>query len=126
MPLGNVSKKVVRVFASYPGITFSAHLLLFAAWRQRHFKRNPRPPKLKQVKAELLATANVTKKDGSYFLALSIQNIFDNNVVQSESDVGYLPHSSRRVSLPEKSLIHKKLRYNSPAVQTDWESVLIL
>jgi formylglycine-generating enzyme required for sulfatase activity len=35
--------------------------------------------------AELIATANVTKKEGSYFLALSIQNIFDNKVVQSES-----------------------------------------
>ncbi len=35
--------------------------------------------------AELIATANVTKQDGNYFLALSIQNIFDNKVVQSES-----------------------------------------
>ena len=35
--------------------------------------------------AELLATANVTKRDGGYFLALSIQNIFDNKVVYSES-----------------------------------------
>lgn len=35
--------------------------------------------------AELIATANVTKQDGSYFLALSIQNIFDNKVIQSES-----------------------------------------
>jgi hypothetical protein len=35
--------------------------------------------------AELIATANITKKEGSYFLALSIQNIFDNKVVQSES-----------------------------------------
>jgi hypothetical protein len=35
--------------------------------------------------AELIATANVIKKDGSYFLSLSIQNIFDNLVVQSES-----------------------------------------
>jgi hypothetical protein len=35
--------------------------------------------------AELIATANVTKQSGSYFLALSIQNIFDNKVVQSES-----------------------------------------
>jgi hypothetical protein len=35
--------------------------------------------------AELIATANVTKQDGNYFLALSIQNIFDNQVVQSES-----------------------------------------
>ena len=35
--------------------------------------------------AELIATANVTKQDGSYFLALSIQNIFDNKVEYSES-----------------------------------------
>jgi len=35
--------------------------------------------------AELIASANVTKKDGSYFLSLSIQNIFDNQVVQSET-----------------------------------------
>ena len=35
--------------------------------------------------AELIATANITKQNGSYFLALSIQNIFDNKVVQSES-----------------------------------------
>ena len=35
--------------------------------------------------AELIAVANVTKQDGSYFLALSIQNIFDNKVVYSES-----------------------------------------
>jgi hypothetical protein len=35
--------------------------------------------------SELIATANVTKKEGSYFLALSIHNIFDNKVVQSES-----------------------------------------
>jgi len=35
--------------------------------------------------AELIASANVTKKDGNYFLSLSIQNIFDNQVVQSES-----------------------------------------
>jgi len=35
--------------------------------------------------AELIATANVSKKEGSYFLSLSIQNIFDNKVVQSES-----------------------------------------
>ena len=35
--------------------------------------------------AELLATANVTKKDGSYFIALSIQNIFDNKVEYSKS-----------------------------------------
>jgi copper chaperone CopZ len=35
--------------------------------------------------SELIATANVSKQDGSYFLALSIQNIFDNKVVQSES-----------------------------------------
>jgi hypothetical protein len=35
--------------------------------------------------AELIATANVTKQDGIYFLALSIQNIFDNKVVDSES-----------------------------------------
>jgi hypothetical protein len=35
--------------------------------------------------AELIATSNVTKKEGSYFLSLSIQNIFDNQVVQSES-----------------------------------------
>lgn len=36
-------------------------------------------------KAELIATANVTKKEGGYFLALSIQNIFDNKVVYSRS-----------------------------------------
>ena len=35
--------------------------------------------------AELIATANVTKRDGGYFLALSIQNIFDNLVVYSNS-----------------------------------------
>ncbi|HLP97294.1 MAG TPA: c-type cytochrome [Sideroxyarcus sp.] len=35
--------------------------------------------------AELIATANITKQDGGYFLALSIQNIFDNKVVYSES-----------------------------------------
>ena len=35
--------------------------------------------------SELIATANVTKKEGSYFLALNIQNVFDNKVVQSES-----------------------------------------
>jgi len=35
--------------------------------------------------AELIATANVTKRDGGYFLALSIQNIFDNKVVYSNS-----------------------------------------
>ena len=35
--------------------------------------------------AELIATANVTKQNGSYFLALSIQNIFDNKVEYSKS-----------------------------------------
>jgi hypothetical protein len=35
--------------------------------------------------AELIATANVSKQDGSYFLALSIQNIFDNKVEYSKS-----------------------------------------
>jgi formylglycine-generating enzyme required for sulfatase activity len=35
--------------------------------------------------AELIATANVTKRDGGYFLALSINNIFDNKVVYSNS-----------------------------------------
>lgn len=35
--------------------------------------------------AELLATANITKQAGGYFIALSIQNLFDNKVVQSES-----------------------------------------
>lgn len=35
--------------------------------------------------AELLATANITKQDGGYFIALSIQNLFDNKVVYSES-----------------------------------------
>ena len=35
--------------------------------------------------AELIATANVSKQDGTYFLALSIQNIFDNKVVYSKS-----------------------------------------
>ena len=35
--------------------------------------------------AEFIATANVTKQDGSYFLAISIQNIFDNKVEYSES-----------------------------------------
>ena len=35
--------------------------------------------------AELIATANVTKREGGYFLALSIQNIFDNLVVYSNS-----------------------------------------
>ena len=35
--------------------------------------------------SELIATANVSKQDGNYFLALSIQNVFDNKVVYSES-----------------------------------------
>jgi outer membrane protein assembly factor BamD (BamD/ComL family) len=35
--------------------------------------------------AELIATANVTKRGDGYFLALSIQNIFDNKVVYSKS-----------------------------------------
>ena len=35
--------------------------------------------------AELLATANVTKQNGSYFLALKIENIFDNKAVYSKS-----------------------------------------
>jgi Protein of unknown function (DUF1566) len=35
--------------------------------------------------AELIATANVTRIEGGYLLALSIQNIFDNNVVYSNS-----------------------------------------
>jgi len=35
--------------------------------------------------AELIATANVAKQDGSYFLAISIQNIFDNKVEYSKS-----------------------------------------
>jgi formylglycine-generating enzyme required for sulfatase activity len=35
--------------------------------------------------AELIATANVTKITGGYLLALSIQNIFDNKVVYSNS-----------------------------------------
>ncbi len=35
--------------------------------------------------AELIATSNVTKQDGGYFLALSIQNIFDNQVEYSRS-----------------------------------------
>lgn len=35
--------------------------------------------------AELIATANVTKRDGGYFLSLSIRNIFDNKVVYSNS-----------------------------------------
>lgn len=35
--------------------------------------------------AELIATASVTRQDGGYFLALSIQNIFDNKVVYSRS-----------------------------------------
>ena len=35
--------------------------------------------------SELIATANVTRQGGNYFLALSIQNIFDNKVVYSES-----------------------------------------
>ena len=35
--------------------------------------------------AELLATANVTKQDGIYYLALSVQNIFDNKVEYSKS-----------------------------------------
>ncbi|HEU0188443.1 MAG TPA: formylglycine-generating enzyme family protein [Gallionella sp.] len=35
--------------------------------------------------AELIATANVTKQDGGYFLALSIQNIFDNKVEYSKT-----------------------------------------
>ena len=37
--------------------------------------------------AELIATANVTKQEGSYFLALSIRNIFDNKVVDSKSEI---------------------------------------
>lgn len=35
--------------------------------------------------AELIATANVTKREDGYFLALSIQNIFDNKVEYSKS-----------------------------------------
>lgn len=35
--------------------------------------------------AELIATANVTKRSGGYFLALSIRNIFDNKVEYSNS-----------------------------------------
>ena len=35
--------------------------------------------------AELIATANVTKQGGGYFLALSIQNIFDNKVEYSKT-----------------------------------------
>jgi hypothetical protein len=35
--------------------------------------------------AELLATANVTKHDGIYYLALSVQNIFDNKVEYSKT-----------------------------------------
>jgi hypothetical protein len=35
--------------------------------------------------AELIATANVSKQEDGYFLALSIQNIFDNKVVYSKS-----------------------------------------
>ncbi|HLP97299.1 MAG TPA: Tol-Pal system beta propeller repeat protein TolB [Sideroxyarcus sp.] len=35
--------------------------------------------------AELIATANVTKQDGGYFLALSVQNIFDNKVEYSKT-----------------------------------------
>lgn len=35
--------------------------------------------------AELLATANITKQSDGYFIALSVQNLFDNKVVQSES-----------------------------------------
>ena len=35
--------------------------------------------------AELIAVANVTKQDGGYFLAITIQNIFDNKVVYSKS-----------------------------------------
>ena len=36
-------------------------------------------------KAELIATANITKREDGYFLALSIQNIFDNKVIFSKS-----------------------------------------
>jgi hypothetical protein len=35
--------------------------------------------------AEILAVGNVTKKDGNYFLSLSIQNIFDDKVIYSKS-----------------------------------------
>ena len=35
--------------------------------------------------AELIATANVSKQDGGYFLALKIENIFDNKAVYSKS-----------------------------------------
>ena len=35
--------------------------------------------------SELIATGNVSKQDGSYFLALSVQNIFDSKVVYSKS-----------------------------------------
>jgi formylglycine-generating enzyme required for sulfatase activity len=35
--------------------------------------------------AELIATANVSKRPDGYFLALSVQNIFDNKVVYSNS-----------------------------------------
>ncbi len=35
--------------------------------------------------AELIAVANVTRRDGGYFLAISIQNIFDNKVIYTKS-----------------------------------------
>ena len=37
------------------------------------------------LQSELIATANITKQDGGYFLALKIENIFDNKVVYSKS-----------------------------------------
>jgi len=35
--------------------------------------------------SELIAIANVTKRDGGYFIALSIQNIFDNKMIFSKA-----------------------------------------
>jgi TPR repeat protein len=72
--------------------------------------------------AELIATANVTKQDGIYFLALSIQNIFDSKVVYSKSSpcekcsaaqvVNKLKELSGAIALSEES--QTKINQNDP------------
>jgi deoxycytidylate deaminase len=64
--------------------------------------------------AELIATANVAKQDGNYFLAMSIQNIFDNNVVYSES----LPCEGCNVSQVIEKLKELSVSQNA-ALMTD-------
>jgi hypothetical protein len=64
--------------------------------------------------AELLATANVSKQDGSYFLALSIQNLFDNKVVYSKA----LPCKKC-----DATQVIEKLKILSSGVDADTEAV---